>query len=99
MDWRSRSKCQKLTPNEFDDMFFPEAGRAINRAKLFCKDCPVFTECLQFALDNKVSGIWAGTSSKERKGIHDLNRVARGLVATPQAALKVKKRKRNVVFS
>ena len=40
----------------------------IEKAKHVCGECPVSTDCLQYALDtNQDSGIWGGTSEEERR--------------------------------
>lgn len=46
-------------------MFFPATGKN-QKAKAFCNNCPVITQCLQSALANDEYGIWAGTTEKER---------------------------------
>lgn len=66
-DWRLRSKCSRLTIADSDKLFFSK-GRTSKKAKEFCKDCPVLSECLALSLtsDNSV-GVWAGTSERERR--------------------------------
>lgn len=76
MDWRTRSKCAQLSPNEYDTLFFPLAGRSINKAKSFCSDCPVIKECLEYALTSGEHGIWGGTNEKEREDIRGFQRAA-----------------------
>ena len=67
--WRHESLCRDTDP----DLFFPvgTTGHAliqIARAKQVCGECPVSTECLEFALEtNQDSGIWGGTSEDERR--------------------------------
>jgi WhiB family redox-sensing transcriptional regulator len=42
----------------------------IAKAKSVCCQCPVTTECLEFALEtNQDTGIWGGTSEEERRQI------------------------------
>ncbi len=70
-DWRRQSICRDTDP----DLFFPvgTTGHAllqIERAKEVCGQCPVSTDCLEFALEtNQDSGIWGGTSEEERRVI------------------------------
>ncbi|MFP3881411.1 MAG: WhiB family transcriptional regulator [Actinomycetota bacterium] len=69
-DWRVRAACSGY-PNS---LFFPTAEGldegAIEKAKAICAICPVIDECLQYALEtNQRSGIWGGTSEKERKSL------------------------------
>ena len=55
------------------EWFFPPPGgdtvRAVRQARRVCAECPLLTRraCLKYALDNKVDGIWAGTSGGQRK--------------------------------
>jgi len=64
--WDS-AKCN-YHPNPdwfFDDL---EANRGVEQKK-FCSDCPVKQKCLDYALRVNVSGIWGGTTLKERQAI------------------------------
>ena len=67
--WRNRAICRDTDP----DLFFPigTTGQAlvqIERAKEVCDECPVKTDCLDYALEtNQDSGIWGGTSEEERR--------------------------------
>jgi WhiB family transcriptional regulator, redox-sensing transcriptional regulator len=69
--WRNNAICRDTDP----DLFFPvgTTGHAlvqIDRAREVCDQCPVKTECLEFALEtNQDSGIWGGTSEEERRTI------------------------------
>ena len=49
-DWRVSASCQDSDP---DGLFV--RGAEQNRAKLVCMGCPVRTECLAEALDNRIS--------------------------------------------
>lgn len=69
MDWRTSGKCANLKPESYDKLFFPEAGRSINKAKAFCNNCPVLKQCLEQALTNREQGIWAGTTEADRSKI------------------------------
>ena len=47
------------------DWFFDiEAGHGVKQKK-FCADCPVLNECLDYALNVKVLGVWGGTTPEE----------------------------------
>ena len=67
--WRNLAICRDTDP----DLFFPvgTTGYAlvqIDRAKQVCAECPVNSECLEYALEtNQDSGIWGGTSEEERR--------------------------------
>jgi WhiB family transcriptional regulator, redox-sensing transcriptional regulator len=77
VDWRVKSKCARLTPQESDKLFFSQ-GRTTNKAKAFCKDCPVIQECLAESLRDYNKGFWAGTPEHERSNM----RVVGGEVLT-----------------
>lgn len=69
-DWRAHAACSGY-PNT---LFFPSSEGAddatIEKAKAICAVCPVVEDCLQYALEtNQRSGIWGGTSEKERKSL------------------------------
>lgn len=69
-DWRARAACSGY-PNT---LFFPSVERAdeatVAKAKAVCSVCPVIENCLEYALEtNQRSGIWGGTSEKERKSL------------------------------
>ena len=69
MDWRDRARCLDEDP----DLFFPigSTGPALvqaEEAKAICRQCPVITDCLEWALTNfQDSGVWGGTTEDERR--------------------------------
>ena len=64
-DWTALSACKSSDP---DDLFV--TGAAQNRAKTVCLGCPVRTECLSDALDNRVEfGVWGGMTERERRAL------------------------------
>jgi WhiB family transcriptional regulator, redox-sensing transcriptional regulator len=64
-EWRSRAACQECAP---DSLFVQ--GAAQHHAKLVCTGCPVRSECLADALDNRVEfGVWGGLTERERRGL------------------------------
>nr|WP_269204172.1 WhiB family transcriptional regulator [Motilibacter rhizosphaerae] len=64
-DWASRGACRNSDP----DALFVQ-GAAQNRAKLVCGGCPVRTECLAEALDNRTEfGVWGGMTERERRAL------------------------------
>lgn len=51
------------------ELFFTEEkGNYANLdyIKKICKTCPIRVECFNYAVENLVHGIWAGTKKKER---------------------------------
>lgn len=63
--WTAQSACRNADP---DELFV--SGAAQNRAKAVCMGCPVRTECLSDALDNRVEfGVWGGMTERERRAL------------------------------
>lgn len=63
--WRDQALCQSRDP----ELFFPERSnstRANKEAKQVCHACEVERECLTYALEADVDGVWGGTSPRER---------------------------------
>jgi WhiB family redox-sensing transcriptional regulator len=64
-DWTIVAGCRGMDP---DELFVQ--GAAQNRAKVVCATCPVRTECLADALDNRVEyGVWGGMTERERRAL------------------------------
>ena len=64
-DWPTEAACRNSDP----DALFVQ-GAAQNRAKSVCLGCPVRTECLADALDNRVEfGVWGGMTERERRAL------------------------------
>ena len=61
-DWTLQAKCRGM-----QDKLFPE-GVDQKRARLVCMGCPVRSECLAEALDNRIEwGVWGGLTERERR--------------------------------
>lgn len=64
-NWLAEAACRTVEP---DELFVP--GAAQNRAKERCFGCPVRTECLADALDNRIEfGVWGGMTERERRAL------------------------------
>lgn len=64
-DWAAQAACRATDP----DALFVQ-GAAQNRVKAICLGCPVRTECLADALDNRVEfGVWGGMTERERRAL------------------------------
>ncbi|OCL37067.1 transcription factor WhiB [Tessaracoccus lapidicaptus] len=51
------------------DALFPE-GKDQKRARSVCVGCPVRSECLAEALDNRIEwGVWGGMTERERRAL------------------------------
>ena len=63
--WMEKANCA----THKKDIFFPERGEShkILVAQKLCAACEVKSECLQFGLDNNETGIWGGTTGRERR--------------------------------
>lgn len=71
--WQYDAACLGLVARTGDDPFFhpdtprpPGKGSRVRQAKAFCAICKVKQECLRFALDNDCTGIFGGTTERER---------------------------------
>ena len=64
-DWRHRAVCRNGDP---DRLFV--RGAAQREVKGICMGCPVRTECLIEALDNRIEfGVWGGMTERERRSL------------------------------
>ena len=64
--WMALGNCAEQPPS----LFFPSDGVGVDVARRVCADCPVRTECLEYALTNRIDhGVWGGTSERERRRI------------------------------
>ncbi|MEU0787941.1 WhiB family transcriptional regulator [Streptomyces sp. NPDC006173] len=64
-DWRGDSACGS---SDADDLFANSPRQ--KRAKVVCMQCPVRTECLAEALDDRIEfGVWGGMTERERRAL------------------------------
>ena len=64
--WMSEGNCRHHPPATF----FPSDGVGVERARAICKGCPVTTQCLEYALEERIEhGVWGGCSERERRRI------------------------------
>ncbi|MFC8823810.1 WhiB family transcriptional regulator [Streptomyces sp. NPDC057137] len=64
-EWGGRGACRAVDP----DTLFVQ-GQEQNKAKSVCLGCPVRTECLAHALDNREEfGVWGGMTERERRAL------------------------------
>ncbi|MFJ4895990.1 WhiB family transcriptional regulator [Streptomyces sp. NPDC088788] len=64
------SWIEKATCRTADQLHLFAEGAAQNRAMSLCVGCPVRTECLAHALDNRIEyGVWGGTTERQRRAI------------------------------
>ena len=61
-DWTALAKCRGTEDAMFGAPFDQK------RASLLCASCPVRSECLAEALDNRIEwGVWGGMTERERR--------------------------------
>jgi len=78
--WMADARCRDLPPA----VFFPSDGAGVEVARRYCAECPVRTQCLEYALGNHIDhGVWGGTSERERRRIARSRR-AQGTAARPK---------------
>ncbi len=64
-DWRHSARCRDDDP---ETLFVQGAQQ--RDAREVCKACPVRTECLAHALDNRIRfGVWGGMTERERRAL------------------------------
>lgn len=84
-DFRHRAVCRDEDP----ELFFPvgNSGPALLQvadAKAVCRQCPVISECLSWAMQTgQDAGVWGGMSEDERRA---LRRRSRGPSSGSEAA-------------
>lgn len=62
-EWVREAACLRRHP----EALFVK-GAAQHRAKAICQPCPVRTECLSEALDERIEfGVWGGMTERERR--------------------------------
>ncbi|MDO5671528.1 MAG: WhiB family transcriptional regulator [Actinomycetaceae bacterium] len=72
-DWQSQGLCRGTDTDQF---FHPDGERGGTRrrraaaAKAICAECPVISQCREYALKTREPyGIWGGLSEEERAAI------------------------------
>lgn len=63
--WRESARCAQSDP----EVWFPEKGGQPFTAKRICLSCPVRVDCLTWAMENPVEGVWGGTTLPERRAL------------------------------
>jgi WhiB family redox-sensing transcriptional regulator len=62
LEWMDDALCREIDA----ELFFPE-NTTPSAARKACALCTVQTECLEYALQRPVMGVWGGTTEKERQ--------------------------------
>lgn len=64
--WMTDGNCAHREPS----LFFPSDGVGVEIAKKVCVDCPVTSQCLEYAIEHRIDhGVWGGCSERERRRI------------------------------
>lgn len=64
-NWREAARCRTV---DAEGLFV--TGAQQREARTFCRSCPVRTECLAHALDERVEfGVWGGMTERERRAL------------------------------
>jgi WhiB family redox-sensing transcriptional regulator len=64
-NWRVLANCRNGDP---DRLFV--TGAEQRDARAICRGCPVLTQCLSYALDERVEfGVWGGMTERERRAM------------------------------
>lgn len=74
--WRDRAACKGVPI----DVFYFESDeenrnlkKETEKAKAYCKECPVIEQCLTYALNEDIKfGVWGGFTSRERGTLRNL---------------------------
>jgi Transcription factor WhiB len=61
-NWTKDAACKGMDTN----LFYADHGKKYAKVRLICESCPVFAQCLQWALTSESEGMWAGTTELER---------------------------------
>ena len=71
--WRDRASCLGLDTNRFiraDDLRGKSQLSVYKESIEICKECPVRSECLAFAIEYYlIEGVWGGLIPSQRKGL------------------------------
>ena len=66
-EWMLSAACRTIDPPDVG-RFFPTSGGSVAAAREYCEQCPVKTECANYAIENRVHhGVWGGLSERDRR--------------------------------
>lgn len=71
--WMDLSACIGVDP----ELFFPQRGASVSKAKAICARCCVQSDCLEYAMTtNTKVGVWGFTSERERRRMRRQARIS-----------------------
>lgn len=65
LQWMDDALCREID----GELFFPDERVVPHEARKACRLCTVQAECLEYALEHNVEGVWAGTTALQRREI------------------------------
>lgn len=70
LEWMDHALCREVD----SELFFPIQGGDSRTPISVCKICDVRLDCLRFAMEDPgLTGIWGGTTVKERQNLRRLS--------------------------
>lgn len=69
--WKADGDCRRLSISvqRRQEWFFPERGESTKPALAICARCPVWADCLAFALQTQAEGVWGRSAGSHRRKI------------------------------
>jgi len=73
LEWRRQAACLGFAHEEASILEnWDEYHDADARMLTLCADCPVWVNCLDYALSERITiGIWGDSTERERKSVHE----------------------------
>jgi len=66
-DWVEEALCRSVDPHLYDLAADGHDADAVAKAKAICSWCPVQSDCLAWAIDARIDGVLAATTTTERR--------------------------------
>ena len=84
------------------DMFFAETDgpnyyQLLNSARRVCTGCPYQLECLTFAVEESLEGVWGGTSDGERRRMKESGKIE--LLDPERKGVRLSKDEKPIAFN
>lgn len=79
MTWVEQGNCHNKP--ELIPLFFSFEYEEIQKAKAYCKECPVAIQCLEYATKTKQKGVWGNSTESQRQKSKRLAAVQEVLLA------------------
>lgn len=66
VEWHAAA-CKGIDTELFFIEQASEAAAFQRRLRPICLNCPIYDDCLEYALENEFEGFWAGMTARQRK--------------------------------